>query len=167
MNAVQIHLMLNHVPVIAPVLALLLVGAGLVTRSQPVIRAGLVTMVLAALVAIPVFFTGEPVEELAERIPGIDRQRIETHEDAAKASLALLGVLGMGALVILATYRRRGLPAGVAVALVALGLVTAVQVASTAHQGGQIRHTELTGGGFAAGGPEGAGEAAGEQDDDD
>lgn len=168
MNVVQVHLMLNHVPVIAPVMALLLIGAGLVAKSQPVIRAGLVTLIAAAFITIPVFFTGEPVEEIAEKLPGIDKQRIETHEDSAKASLALLGVLGVGALAVLLTYRRRALPAGVGAAVVALCLVAVGQVAWTAHQGGQIRHTELTGGAVASsGGATDAGGEAGESHEDD
>lgn len=167
MNVVQIHLMLNHVPVIATVMAALLLAAGLVARSQHILRAGLVTLVAAALIAIPVFFTGEPVEEIAEKLPGIDKQRIETHEDAAKASVIFLGLLGAGAIATLVVWRNRALPAGPGAAILALSVIVAAQVAWTAHQGGQIRHTEMTGSAVASGGNATDAGESGEQDDDD
>lgn len=169
MNVVQIHLMMNHVPLVAPVAAGLLLVIGFAVKSQPVIRTGLLTLIAAALFALPVYFTGEPVEEVAERLPGVTQSSIETHESSAKATIALLGLLGAGSIAVLLAYRRKALPLGVGGVMLALCLVAAGQVAWTAHLGGQIRHTELTGG--AAGGSGGAerggeaGERGGEDDD--
>lgn len=166
MNAVQIHLMMNHMPVVAPVMAGLLLLIGFASRSQALLRAGLATLIAAALFAIPVFLTGEPVEEIAEKLPGIAKQQIETHEDSAQASLIFLSVLGAGSLLALVAYRKRALPTGVGATALVLCVIAAGQVAWTAHLGGQIRHTELNGGRSAAVGAHDAGEA-GEQDDDD
>jgi uncharacterized membrane protein len=166
MNVVQIHLMLNHVPVVAPVMAGLLLLIGFAVKSQAVLRAGLATLVAAALFAIPVYFTGEPVEEIAEKLPGISKQQIETHEDSAKATLIFLGILGAGSLGALLSYRRRSLPTGIGAAVLALCIITAGQVAWTAHLGGQIRHTELGAGGATAAAQD-AGETGGDHDDDD
>lgn len=165
MNAVQIHLMMNHVPVVAPVMAGLLLLIGFAVRSQAVLRAGLATLIVAALFAIPVFLTGEPVEEIAEKLPGVAKQQIETHEDSAKASLIFLSVLGAGSLLALLAYRKRPLPTGVGAAVLVLCVIAAGQVAWTAHLGGQIRHTELSAGGSASPGAQGA--ETGERDDDD
>ena len=52
MNPVQIHLMMNHVPVVAPVVAALLVLTGLAVKSQAVLRVGLAALVVAALFAV-------------------------------------------------------------------------------------------------------------------
>lgn len=169
MNVVQIHLMMNHVPLVAPVVAGLLLLIGFAVKSQPVMRTGLLTLIAAALFALPVYFTGEPVEKVAEKLPGVAKSSIETHESAAKATVVLLGVLGAGSIAVLFAYRRRALPLGVGGAMLALCLVAAGQVAWTAHLGGQIRHTELTsgasgGGGGAEGGGE-AGERGGDDDD--
>jgi uncharacterized membrane protein len=166
-NPVQIHLMMNHVPVVAPVVAALLVLIGLAVKSQAVLRVGLAALVVAALFAIPVYLTGEPVEEVAEKLPGVTERQIETHEDAAKVTLVLLGALGAASLVALIAYRRRALPASVGAAALLLCVVAAGQVAWTAHQGGQIRHTELSAGASGAtGATQDAGEA-GERGDDD
>ena len=168
MNAVQIHLVMNHVPVVAPVVAGLLLVIGLVVKSEPVIRTGLLTLIAAALLALPVYFTGEPVEKVAEKLPGVAKSSIETHESAAKATVVLLGLLGAGSIAALVAYRRRALPVGVGGAMLAICLVAAAQVAWTAHLGGQIRHTELTSGAAGgSGGSEGGGEAGERGGDDD
>lgn len=166
MNPVQIHLMMNHVPVVAPFVAGVLILVGLLVKSQPVLRVGLGTLLLAGLVAIPVYLTGEPVEEVAEKLPGVAKQQIETHEDSAKATLVLLGALGAASLVALVAYRRRAVPAGVGAAALLLCVVAAGQVAWTAHQGGMIRHTELTTA-TAAGNGNGAEAGESKEGDDD
>jgi hypothetical protein len=146
MNAVQIHLMLNHVPVLTPFLAVLLIAGGLALRSQPVLRVAMAILVLGALVAVPVYLTGEPVEKATEGVLGTAEQRIEPHESAAMMSLVLLGALGLAAGVGLITYRRRSVPGWLSGTILTASLIVAGQVAWTAHLGGQIRHTELQGG---------------------
>lgn len=166
MSAVQIHLMMNHVPVVAPFVAGILILIGLWVKSQPVLRAGLATLIVAGLFAIPVYLTGEPVEEVAEKLPGVAKQQIETHEDSGKATLVLLGALGAVSLVALLAYRRRALPSGFGAAALLLCVVAAGQVAWTAHQGGMIRHTELSGAGGGGGAAQDAGQSGEEEDDD-
>lgn len=166
MSVVQIHLMLNHVPVVAPVMAALLLLIGFAVKSQAVLRAGLATLIAAALFALPVYFTGEPVEEAVEKLPGVAKQQIETHEDSAKATLVFLSILGAGSLAAMVAYRKRALPTGVGAAVLALCVISAGQVAWTAHLGGQIRHTELNAGGAGAAAQD-AGEAREGRDDDD
>jgi hypothetical protein len=145
MNAVQSHLMLNHIPVLAPLLAALLVAAGLAFRSQPILRVALALLVFAALMAVPVYLTGEPVEEVTKALPGVTEAQIDLHEDTALVSLILLGALGLAAAAALSVYRRRPVPGDVGVAILIATFMVAGQVAWTAHLGGQIRHTELQG----------------------
>lgn len=168
MNAVQIHLMLNHAPVLAPIMGALLLATALLFRSQAVLRVGLATVTLGALLAIPVYLTGEPVEDVVEKTAGVTDRQIDPHEDAAKVSLVLLEVLGAAALVTLIASQRRRLSPAAGIAALFLTLIVAGQVAWTAHLGGQIRHTEL--GGNAAGTTQDGGGnsgGGGEHEDDD
>jgi hypothetical protein len=145
MNAVQIHLMLNHIPVLAPLLAAVLVAIGMTFRSQPILRVALVLLMFGALMAIPVYLTGDPVEHVVEGLPGVREPGIEQHEAAALWSMILLGALGLTAAVGMTTYRSRPLPRGLAGVVLVGSLVVAGHMAWTAHLGGQIRHTELRG----------------------
>ena len=145
MNAPQIHLMMNHIPVIGVLFVGLTLVVGLIARSGPILRLGLATLVLAALAAIPVFMSGEPAEEAVEKIAGVSHETIGSHEDMARGAMFALELLALVTLVALLRYRRRPVP--VRFAMIVLVAVVALSggLAWTAHLGGQIRHPELAG----------------------
>jgi uncharacterized membrane protein len=145
MNWAHLHLLSNHIPVLGTVFGLLLLAWGVVRRNEVIQRAALVTFVVAALVAIPVFLTGEPSEEAVEHLAGTAEQAIEVHEDAALLALIsveLLGVLAAFSLL----WRRAGTSRFAIRAALALSVVTAGLMARTANLGGKIRHAELRNG---------------------
>ena len=143
MNLPHLHLMLNHVPVLGTLFGLVLLAWGLWRQNLSLQRAALVTFVAAALIAIPVFFTGEPAEDAVERLAGVADNAIDAHEDAALVSLIaieLLGALGLAGLLL---ARSRYSPRMVIRGALAVAIVTAGLMAWTANLGGRIRHTEL------------------------
>ena len=145
MNAPQVHLMLNHVPVIGVLFAALALGVGLVWRNVAILRLGLAILVLVALAAVPVYFSGEPTEEHVEHLAGVSESTIEAHEDMAKAAMISMAVLGLAALVALLRYRRQSVPPRLAGLLLVAVLALSGALAWTAHLGGRIRHPELSG----------------------
>lgn len=145
MNAAQLHLALNHVPIILLPTALLLALAGLVRRSRELTTAGLLLTVLVGLVVLPVYFSGEGAEELVEHLPGVVHDTIEEHEDAGK--FAMIAILVTGALGALALLLGRGHPTGRGRTLLLLvllaGAVASAAGLRTGHLGGLIRHPEI------------------------
>lgn len=141
----HLHLLLNHVPVIGTLLALLLLLVAFVRKSDEVKKVTLGLFVLTALVTVPVYLTGEPAEEMVERIPGVSDALIERHEDAALFSLIAVEVAGIIALAgLLLLRRKKGLGNLLALVTLALSLITGGLFAWTANLGGQIRHTEIS-----------------------
>lgn len=144
MTWVHLHLLLNHVPVIGSVGGLLLLGYAAVRPSAEVLRLTLGMFVALAGIGVLVFLTGEPTEELVERLPGISEAFLERHEDAALVATALLGVYGAIALGALVLYRgARAIPRAAVWLLLALALIPTSAMAWTANLGGQIRHSEI------------------------
>jgi uncharacterized membrane protein len=146
-NAAHLHLILNHVPVLGTLIALLLLITALVEKSEDLRRAALALFVGVALMAVPVFLSGEPAEELVERLPGVTSQQIDRHEDAATQALiavGLVGVLAIGALA--ATRRSVRVSRALTVATLAVGIVTSGFMARAALLGGQVRHSEIQAG---------------------
>lgn len=152
MNPAYLHLVLNHLPVLGTWFGLLLLSAGFLCKSNDLKKASLVVFVLCALVAIPVFFTGEPAEGKIEGLPGISEGLIEAHESAAKYALILVELLGLVALLCL-VYLQRGIRAAslVLLGVWGLALLTGGLFVYTAKLGGQIRHTEVRDAGSSAG----------------
>ena len=146
MNGDQLHLLLNHLPVLGVPFGLLLGAWALTRRSEELLRTALGVLVLAALAAGATYLSGEPAEELVEQGVGVSEVFLERHEDlAATAVLAggLLGGLALSALAFGWWGKQRRVPRPLAVATFAGVLVVAGLLGFTAHVGGQIRHAEI------------------------
>jgi hypothetical protein len=143
MDALYLHLLLNHIPVIGTIGALLLLGAAFVTRSRDLAVAGLVAVVMVALATIPVYLTGEPAEERVEHLAGFDHDAIHEHEDAADYAIFFMEVSGAVALIPLAMSRRRPVSRAWIAITMLITLFSLSVIARTAYLGGKIRHTEV------------------------
>ena len=146
MDWIQIHLALNHVPVIGtPILVLLLV-AGWYRKSDDVIRVALWAIVLLAVAAIAIKFTGDfAFEQSSNRFAAV-KDFVSRHEQAGDQVTTGVFFLGIAATLALFLARRKKpfRPWTLALVLV-IGIVTVVLYARSAHTGGQISHPELRG----------------------
>lgn len=142
MDAVHLHLALNHVPVIGVPLVVLLLGWGLLRRNREIVRLAFGGLVVMAIATALVYLTGEPTEELVEGLIGVSEPLLERHEEAAQLTTILVGILGVVALVSLIVTRRRS-PFRYGLLVLVLALLPMALLARTANLGGQIRHQEI------------------------
>ena len=154
MSIVHLHLILNHVPVIGMVFALLILGVAAWRRNDGMGRLGLAVMIGLAVVTAGVFLTGEPAEEAVEEVAGVSEAMIHPHEEAAEAALIVTGIAGAMALVALGAFRRRALPRWLTGAAFTAALLSTTMLGWAANLGGQIHHTELGGTASASSGEE-------------
>jgi uncharacterized membrane protein len=147
MNPAHVHLLLNHLPLIGSGIGILLLALGAVRKSGELKKTSLWIFVIAALVAIPVFLTGEPAEHIVEHLPGVAEPIIEQHEQAALFSLIAMEALGVISLAGL-FVSRRSTDVSKLFAAIALGvsIIAAGLMGWTANLGGQIRHSEIRSG---------------------
>ncbi|MCS6804786.1 MAG: hypothetical protein RMM98_08725 [Acidobacteriota bacterium] len=143
MNSAHAHLILNHIPVIGLWLSVIVLAIGLLKKSEEIKKLSLMLFVIVALIMIPTYLTGEPAEEIIERLPGISHDLIERHEEAALPAAIVVAILGVVALF--GVIRARGgaiVPSWVVMASLVLSLIGGGMMAWTAHLGGQIQHPE-------------------------
>lgn len=148
MDAVHIHLLLNHIPVICTIFAVPLFAYALLRKSDELKRLSLIILIFSAVVAIPVYLTGEPSEEAVEKLVGVSEAATEQHEDSAKLSMVFLIITGALSLLGLVLMKiKKPFTAGwfVLVSLL-FSIATAGLMARTANLGGQIRHSEIRAG---------------------
>lgn len=144
MNAAHFHLALNHLPVVGLLFALGVLGIGRFLRSDVTMRVGLWLFVASSLFAIPAYLTGEPAEDIVEKLPGIAKSLIERHEEAASVSLAATLVVGLLASVALFMSRGAKAVSWLGFFIVAApAMFAAGSMAWTAKLGGEIHHTEI------------------------
>jgi uncharacterized membrane protein len=159
MNWAHVHLILNHIPVLGTVFGLTLLGWAILRRNDAVQRVALATFVAVALLALPVYLTGQPAEDVVEHAAGVSESVIEAHEEAAVVALIgveLLGLIAAGGLYL--SRRGRAPFAAAPRTALLLSIVVAGLMAWTANLGGQIRHVETRAGAQVPTGDEDAGE---------
>lgn len=144
MSAAYLHLAVNHLPLAALALGLVLLAVTGIWRGAGLRKAALVLFVAAAVATGPTYFSGEPAEEAVEHLPGVSHPDIEEHEEAARwaaVATALAGVVSLLALILEARSRASARRAGTAAIL--LAVLAAVMMGRTAQLGGIIRHPEI------------------------
>lgn len=164
MNGAHWHLVLNHLPIIVPMIGGLVMLGGHIFRVEAVKRTAYFIFIFGALCTILAFTTGEGAEETIEDIQGISKQLIKTHEETADTFAILSYLLGAISLLGLwANWQKKSFANLLSfVTLIFCGVVLffAKQTGTT---GGEIRHTEIRADGATS--PAGTGEGAKEKDD--
>src|SRR4051812_35684633 len=123
MNSAHLHLMVNHVPLFGSIFAALLIGWGLLRKSEEVLRLGLIVAVLIGIATWGVQLTGEPAEHALSGTPNFQRRLAHAHEEAADLSTYVVGLSAALALVTLVLMRRRrGAARGLAIVTVVVEL---------------------------------------------
>jgi len=144
MNAAHLHLMLNHLPILGLFFGLVILAFGLLRKQGMLKRTGLILLVFAMAITLPVNSTGEEAEEIVERMPDRSSELIHDHEEAADTALWLMlltGGLSIGALVMLSrSHQRAHLLTS---ATLGLGVLVFIWMVQVANLGGRISHPEI------------------------
>lgn len=144
MNYTHLHLLLNHFPIIGTLIGTVFLLYGIWKGNLSIQQISLTTILLMALIAIPVFLTGEPAEESVENLPGVIKSIIEAHEEASEIAFWTLIAAGFVSLVSLVMQKLQNKIAKTFVALsFLLSVITSGLMIRTGYLGGQIRHTEV------------------------
>lgn len=142
MNLTHLHLVLNHFPIVGTLIACLLLFVGLLRKQTMLQQTGALLLVIMAIIAIPVFLTGEPAEESVEHLAGISRRVIHEHEEAAEFAIWLMGLTGILSFLAYIFQQRVGMKGYWLVWV--FSLLTFVSMARVGLLGGEIRHPEAS-----------------------
>ena len=158
-NPVEIHLAINHLPVLGLPFAAGLLLAGLVLENGEWRRAGLWAAVLTGIAVWAVYLSGDPAADAIGGLAGVSDHDIGRHAAMAWRFAWAASFVGAVAAGVLAGYRRGPSPSPRACTAVLVLTLAATAVGGlTANLGGRIRHPELTG--IAAGAPAAGGAEA-------
>jgi hypothetical protein len=145
MNLVELHLAINHLPVLGLPFAAALLAAGLVFDNAEWRRAGLWTAALSGAVVWIVYASGGLAADAAGGLAGISDHDVAAHAAAAWRfawAATAAGSAAIAALVIRPPVGERPSRRATSVVL-ALALAASAVGGWTAHLGGRIRHPEL------------------------
>jgi hypothetical protein len=146
MNFVQLHLLLNHFPIIGTMVGLGLLLISLSGKNDDLRRASLIIFLAMALLSIPTFFSGPGAEGAIKKLPGVSDDLIERHHGAAMLALLFMEITGAFALAALWKSREMPRPARwnrSMSAVLLFSILTAGFMARVGNTGGDIRHPEI------------------------
>jgi peptidoglycan/LPS O-acetylase OafA/YrhL len=144
MNTTHLHLLLNHFPIIGTLIGTGLLLWAIIKKQDNGKLISSALLILMALIAIPVYLTGEPAEESVEKLAGVSETMIELHEDAATIAMWLMGIAALFAFAaIVAQLRKHKSAKQLFLGTFIFSAICFAAMARTGYYGGQIRHTEI------------------------
>ncbi len=145
MNDAHLHMIFNHLPIIFPIVGIIILIGGFLTRSEIVKRTAFLVFILGAIFTIPAFNSGEGAEEIVEEIgTKIDHHFIHEHEELAETFALLSYALGFISIVALwSNYTKKSFSNLIAILVLAGSFVVVFFAQKTGTSGGEIRHTEI------------------------
>lgn len=145
MDAVHLHLIVNHVPVIVIVLSALVLIWALYSGKAEYRNLAFIGMIIAALFVVVTFQSGENAEDIAEAYSWFDHDVLENHEHAAETArwiVLVTGMFGIAGLTYFKSEDRKGFKPFLMITLI-VSLTAAAYLIYTGYLGGMIRHDEL------------------------
>jgi uncharacterized membrane protein len=147
MNGAHFHLVINHLPIIFPLVGAIVLVTGLVSKSEAVKRTAFMIFILGAMSAFAAMATGEGAEEIVEKIGGIEESMIKTHKEASKVFALLSYFLGLlSVLGLWASFKQKAFSNIICIGALVFTMAVLFLAQPTGTTGGEIRHTEIRSG---------------------
>ena len=144
MDWTDVHLALNHFPIILSVIGALAAILATLSPRRGTWMYAAASLTLAGVLVIPTYFTGEPAENALDGPWYIARGTIHAHEEAAFISAILVGVVALiGALAwrrMVRYPRETSLPGSLRTLLLVGSIGAAAHIYYTSLLGGRIVH---------------------------
>ena len=144
MNEAHWHLIVNHLPIIFPIVGVLVMSIGLIFKSDAVIRTAFLIFIIGSVTSFAAMATGEGAEEVVEKLNGVSENYIERHQEVAKIFAILSYILGgISLLGLWASFKQKTLSYLISIAALVFAFVVLFFAKQTGTTGGEIRHTEI------------------------
>jgi hypothetical protein len=134
--------MLNMMPPLVGLLAMITLLAGCLFRSRDLKRMGILLVVAVPLLIIPVFYTGRAAVVTVGNLPGVSLEVIGAHQESVQMTWIATTIGGLVALAGFVFFLRRVPPSWFIATVLALAMIGEAMMLRTAHLGGLIRHPE-------------------------
>jgi len=144
MDELHLHLVVNHLPIIFPVLGIIILLIGIFSKSEVTKRNAYIIFVLGAITSIAAMGTGEAAENSATKIAGLSENLIKKHEEVSEIFAALTYVLGAISLVaLIASFRNSVISKYTPFLVLILAVICLFFAQKVGTTGGEIKHTEI------------------------
>ena len=142
LNPAHWHLLVNHLPIVGSIIGLFILGYGIFSKAEVVIKMSYWLFIVLAVFAVIAKQTGEQAEGFIMSAKLADETLIEPHAQAADYAQWAMIILGLIALAALFINRLKMLKVMPIIVLIT-ALVGAGLMGWTGFLGGEIMHKEI------------------------
>lgn len=144
MNNAHLHLVVNHLPIIFPIVGVIILLIAIFTKSDVSKRNAYIVFILGAVASVAAMATGEGAEDAIENIQGVSENLMHRHEEAAEIFAGMSYFLGAVSLLgFLTSYRNFSLDKLMPVTILIVAGVSLYFAQEAGRTGGEIRHAEI------------------------
>lgn len=144
MNNAHYHLVVNHLPIIAPLLGAIILLGGIILKNNTVKKTALVVFIFGSATAFLAMYTGEGAEEIVEKIQGVSEDLIKNHEEMAEKFAFANYFLGFLSLIGLWVAWKKESFFNLITSIILLASFGVLFLAKqTGTSGGEIMHPEI------------------------
>lgn len=144
MNDAHLHMIVNHFPIVGPILGLLVLIGGLFFKNTPIKNTAYFLFIIATVFTVFSMTTGEGAEEIVEDMPTIGHEIIHNHEELAEKFAIIMYLLGAVSVIGLITNIKKHSKANFfSYAILVISIVAVFFSTKVGTSGGEIRHTEI------------------------
>lgn len=146
MNGAHWHLVVNHLPIVFPIVGIIVLLSGLLLKSAIVKRTAFMIFMMGAVAAFAAMSTGEGAEDVVKALDSTSKRYIHEHEEIAETFAILSYLLGaLSLLGIWASLKQKAFDSILSIGIVILAFVVLFFSRQTGTTGGEIRHPEIRG----------------------
>lgn len=144
MDSTYFHLVLSHFPIIGTMFGVMLLAYGVYSKNNLFKKAGLITFIAAALVAIPAFLTGDGAAEAVKQLKTIPQNLIDNHEELGEKAIWIVEALGLLSLIAFyMDYKKDKRFRTACTVILIVSILTFVMMVFVGYTGGRIRLSEI------------------------
>ena len=144
MNDAHLHLLVNHLPIIFPLVGILILIIGFLSKSEAVKRTSYIIFIIGAITAFLSMYTGEGAEHIIKKLDSNARNFIHPHEEVADLLAITSYILAAFSLISLwASFKNKSFAKIASIVTLLFAAVVFFYATKTGTTGGEIKHTEI------------------------
>jgi len=144
MNPAQLHLTINHLPLVGLLIGFLVLATGLLVANNSVKKTALGILLFSLCATVGTNLTGEGAEETIDNLNLATHDTIQAHKNAAGIFARMMYGVGLLSLLVTVAEIKQDLRKGWGyILLLILCIATLWAAYDAGHSGGSIRHTEM------------------------
>jgi YVTN family beta-propeller protein len=144
MNIIEIHLILNHIPIIGVAFVSLYLLIATIFKNTFMQKVSLWILLCVALLTIAVYLSGLGAETPVKSLPNVSKSYLQLHEKVARiASMTIWAIGGITLLGLISLRGKEQLFKYFVRGILAMTLLSTGLFILTGYLGGQITHSEI------------------------